>query len=80
MEAGAIGLPIIATDVGGTNEIIDHEINGLLIKPRSSKTIKTALERLENKKIREKFSKNIKEKVLSNFDWDKTVEKFEGLI
>lgn len=80
LEAGAIGLPIIATDVGGTNEIIDNEINGLLIEPRSSVAIKNALAILEDKKIREQFSKNIKEKVLSNFDWNKATEEFERLI
>ncbi len=80
LEAGAIGLPIIATDVGGTNEIIDNEINGLLIKPRSSEAIEKALKRLEDNKLREQFSKKIKEKVLSKFDWNKAAEEFERLI
>ena len=31
MEAMSFGLPIIATDVGGTKEIIDHGVNGFLL-------------------------------------------------
>ncbi|MBN1175967.1 glycosyltransferase family 4 protein [Candidatus Woesearchaeota archaeon] len=80
LEAGAIGLPIIATDVGGTNEIIDDGINGILIKSKSVDEIKKALKKLENKKLRSEFSKKIKEKVKNNFDWTKTIEKFENII
>lgn len=31
MEATSFGIPIIATDVGGTNEIMSHGINGFLL-------------------------------------------------
>ncbi|ERN06045.1 hypothetical protein AMTRI_Chr05g64550 [Amborella trichopoda] len=30
IEAMAFGLPILGTDAGGTREIVDHEVNGLL--------------------------------------------------
>ena len=33
MEAASVGLSIIATDVGGTNEIIEHNKSGILYKP-----------------------------------------------
>ncbi len=33
LEAGAVGLPVIATDVGGTKEIIIPHQTGLLIPP-----------------------------------------------
>ena len=32
MEAISMGLPVIATDVGGTKEIVEHNINGYLLK------------------------------------------------
>lgn len=31
MEAISIGLPVIATDVGGTKEIVEDEVNGILL-------------------------------------------------
>ncbi len=35
VEAAYVGLPIVATDVGGTREIIEHEISGWLVRPES---------------------------------------------
>lgn len=31
MEACSTGLPVIATDVGGTREIVEHDVNGVLL-------------------------------------------------
>jgi glycosyltransferase involved in cell wall biosynthesis len=36
LEAAHLGTPIVATDVGGTAEIIAHGVSGWLVKPRSS--------------------------------------------
>jgi glycosyltransferase involved in cell wall biosynthesis len=35
LEAGFAGVPIVATDVGGTNEIIEHGVSGWLVRPQS---------------------------------------------
>jgi glycosyltransferase involved in cell wall biosynthesis len=46
LEAMAAGLPVIATDVGGTNEIVQHEQTGLLVAPRSSQALAHGIGRL----------------------------------
>jgi glycosyltransferase involved in cell wall biosynthesis len=48
IEAMALGRPIIATNVGGTPEIITQEKNGILIEPGNPIEIENALIRLIN--------------------------------
>lgn len=43
LEAMAAGKPIIATDVGGAQEVLAHEKTGILIPPGSSSAIKDAV-------------------------------------
>ncbi len=43
LEAMSIGLPIVATEVGGVPEIIEHNISGVLVPPRSEKALARAL-------------------------------------
>lgn len=46
MQAGAMGLPSIVTDINGCNEIIEHEVNGLIIPPKSAAALTESLGRL----------------------------------
>ena len=46
IEAMASGLPIVATDSGGTPGIVQHEINGLLVPPEDPRSLGEALTRL----------------------------------
>ena len=46
LEAMAAGLPVIATAVGGSKEIIEHGTNGLLVPPYDPLALKQALLRM----------------------------------
>lgn len=48
LEAMAVGLPIVATAVGGTPELIAHEKNGLLVEPRDYPALAQAFARYLN--------------------------------
>ncbi len=46
MEAAASGLPIVATDIRGCRQVVDHERTGLLVEPRSAVALAAAIERV----------------------------------
>lgn len=46
LEAAHFGVPIVATAVGGTPEIVEHGRNGLLVAPESPQELLQALETL----------------------------------
>jgi len=46
LEAMASGLPVVVTGVGGILDFTEHEVNGLVIEPRSSDQLADALIRL----------------------------------
>lgn len=46
LEAGAMGLPSIVTDVNGSREIISDGVNGFVVPPQSSDALRTAIEKM----------------------------------
>ncbi len=46
LEAMAVGLPVVASAVGGTPEVVAHEVNGLLVPAQDATALAQALERL----------------------------------
>jgi glycosyltransferase involved in cell wall biosynthesis len=48
IEAMAVGLPVIGTDLGGIPEVIEDGENGFLVSPGSSKQLAEALKKLVN--------------------------------
>ncbi len=46
MQAGAMELPSIVTDINGCNEIIQHKHNGIIIPPKDSNALAHAMQQL----------------------------------
>ncbi|MCF7871706.1 glycosyltransferase family 4 protein [Candidatus Woesearchaeota archaeon] len=81
LEAGAMGLPVIATDVGGTKEIIKNKKNGWLINPKDIQTIKNLVDEIiKNRADAKKKGENLKKHIKTNFDWNKNIKRFEELL
>ena len=70
IEAMALGLPIISTNVGGMPFLIQNNINGLLVEPNSSKGFVESIKRLVGSK--EETNKIINEARVSaeHLDWE----------
>ena len=46
MEAAAMGLPVVATDIRGCRQVVEHEVNGLLVPVRRPDALAEAIRRL----------------------------------
>ena len=76
LEAAACKAVVVATDKGGTSEIITDENHGIIIKENTVENIKKALEFVcENEAYRNKCADNAHTALINNFTWDKTCEK-----
>ena len=69
LEASAMELPIITTNVAGCKDIIEHGVNGLLVPPKDTESLSLAIEFiLKNKVFAKLLGKNARKKVIENFD------------
>lgn len=69
LEDMAFGKPIIATKVGGTPELIKHDINGILTSANPSDIANSIIYLYQNPDVRRKISENNLQSVKS-YDWN----------
>jgi len=80
LESMAAGAPIVATNVGGTPELIEHGVNGLLVLPHSPEQLAEAISRiLSNKALALQLSQHARRKVRENFSLDAMVRSTKAL-
>ena len=70
LEAAAMGRPLIATNVPGCREVIDHRITGFLCKPRDSTDLSEKIEQMIKlpHEVRSLMGTKGREKVENGFD------------
>ena len=77
-EAMACGLPVVATTVGGTPEIVEQKKNGVLVPARNPKKMaKGLLELLKNEKLTKSIGEQARTDIVSRFSWDENARKLE---
>ena len=80
LEAAASGLPIVATDSGGPNDIIEHCGNGVLVDPRSIDGIAAAVLGILNDDTRWSRYAAAGDKAVKSYDWDRHVALYVDLL
>jgi colanic acid/amylovoran biosynthesis glycosyltransferase len=69
LEASAVGLPVVVTDVGGNREIVEHGVSGFVVPPRDTSSLTSALMELAgNPDLREKLGAQARRRVVEDFD------------
>lgn len=77
MEAGAMGVPAIATDITGCNEVIEDGKTGLLIPPRSVSAIVEAVERLySDTELYQSMKENCRSYIVGRYEQSELWEKY----
>ena len=76
-EAALCKKAIIATNVGGTSEVITGNDDGYLLEPRNIERLKEALTTLiENPEKRLAFGQKAYQGVKNKFDWNESTKKY----
>ncbi len=81
LEAGACGLPIVATNDGGPRDIIKNCNNGILVDPHDSKDIARAIKKiLVHREVWNDYSINGIFNVRKNYTWPSHASTYEDEI
>ncbi len=79
VEAQLMGIPVIAPDIGGISEIIDHDKTGLLFKEGDLKEVPRLLNILKDKEVYLRIRQNAKKKAQEEFNLKQMVDKTMGV-
>jgi len=79
-EASAIGLPVIASDVGGTRELVKDEVTGYLVPPHGRQILADKILTLltDTDKAR-RMGRAGREKMLREYPWQAMVDSYDKL-
>ena len=85
LEAAAMGLPAVATDVPGCREVVTHGVDGLLVPPKDAAALAAAIARLhDNPHLRTRLARAARAKALAHFDEriviDRTLDVYRELL
>lgn len=80
LEAMAAGVPVVATGVGGTPEIIQDGVNGLLVPSRDSLKLAQAIARfLREPKLAQELAEAAQVRIRLEFSFDRLLEELDRL-
>ncbi len=85
LQAGAMELPAIVTDINGCNEIITHQKNGLIIPVKSVSKLQKAMEHISTnselyKQLQSQARTNITDNYERQFVWNELSKEYQTLL
>lgn len=80
LEAQSVGLPVIATRVGGNVELVEEGVNGRLVPVSAPDALGDVLAELASDPVtRRRLGENARRRVREGFTWDRTVQAYRQL-
>ena len=71
-----MGLPVIATNIGGPRDIIKDNYNGILVPPRDVKTLADKIKLIaQDSELRDRIKNNASENIL-DYEWKLVAAKY----
>ena len=83
LQAGAMGLPCIVTDINGSNEIISESINGCIIPSQNEQALYEAMEKMLNQEERQKLAQQARPQIANRYErkalWKELLKFYRSL-
>lgn len=80
IEAMALGLPVISTNVGGMPFLIAHNVDGILVSPNNVDAFTTAILKLKNNEdLKNNLVKQARKKT-EHYSWQIVKEKWKSIL
>ena len=79
MEAMSCGSPVVAFDVGGNRDMIDHQVNGYLAKEQNSEDLARGILWCLENNHEGQLALKARQKVLENYSYEIIGEKYATL-
>ena len=83
LQAGAMGLPCIVTDINGSNEIISDGINGCIIPSQNEEALYKAMEKLLDTEERQKLAQQARPQIANRYErkalWKELLKFYRSL-
>ena len=85
MEAGAMEIPVISSNIIGCNEIIQNGVNGILIKPKSKEDLYRAMGiMLKDLNVLNGMGGKSRKLIIEKFEqkklWENTLKSYTNII
>lgn len=85
LQAGAMGLPCIVTDIPGSNEIIINNQNGLIVHAKDNEQLyKTMFKLLIDPELRNSLAKNARQMIINRYQqkplWEALLQEYKTLL
>jgi glycosyltransferase involved in cell wall biosynthesis len=85
MQAGAMGLPSIVSDINGCNEIVEDGVNGLIVPPKDKDALYDAMSRVvQDDELKVSLPKVARKMIVDRYDqqfvWDAIKSEYDLLL